>query len=150
MPDYPLEIRDRASDYLSALKGISDVFPSAIDTLPGEGTLVTNKLKLNGEDSWGWYFEKGDIKKAFFAPEELAQFISSSNIQRPFYDRLLDAPPLELIKTTVVALLTLVFSIAVISIVIAKPENQSLQVLTGLLGLTMGYLVGKGDQKSGI
>ena len=142
------EIRDRASDYLGALKGISDVEPFATDSLPDGGMLVTAKLKNLGDDSWGWYFEKGDIKRAFFAPEELAQFISASSIQRTFGDRLLDAPPLNLIKTTVVSVLTFIFSAAVVFIVIDKPENKSLQVLTGLLGLTIGYLVGKGDQKT--
>lgn len=140
------EIRDRAIDYLGALKGISDVEPFVIDSLPDGGMLVTTKLKNKGDDTWGWYFEKGDIKRAFFAPEELAQYISSLAIPRQFVDRLLDAPPLELIKTAVVSFLTLIFSISVIYIVIHSPENKSLQVITGLLGLTIGYLVGKGDQ----
>ena len=142
------EIRDRASDYLGALKGISAVEPFVTDSMPDGGMLVTTKLKNNGDDSWGWYFEKGDIKRAFFAPEELAQFISASAMQRSFASRLLDAPPLDLIKTVVVATLTFVFSGAAIYIVISMPENKSLQVITGLLGLTIGYLVGKGDQRS--
>lgn len=143
------EVRDRASDYLGALKGISAVEPFAIDALPDGGTLVTAKLKNNGDDSWGWYFERGDIKRAFFAPEELAQYISASAIQRTFLGRLLDAPPLELIKATVVSFLTFMFSVAVIYIVISMPDNRSLQVLNGLLGLTIGYLVGKGDRTHG-
>jgi hypothetical protein len=53
----------------------------------------------------------------------------------------------DFIKLTVISVLTFMFA-SVIYVVIAAPENKSLQVLTGLLGLTIGYFVGKGDTPS--
>jgi hypothetical protein len=54
----------------------------------------------------------------------------------------------DFIKLIVVSVLTFMFAVSVIYVVIAMPENKGLQVLTGLLGLTIGYFVGKGDTPS--
>jgi len=51
----------------------------------------------------------------------------------------------EFFKMVTMSILTFIFAIAVIYIVIFNPDNKSLQVLTGLLGLTIGYFVGKAD-----
>jgi len=40
--------------------------------------------------------------------------------------------------------------IAVICIVGLDPHNPSLQILTGLLGLTLGYFVGKGQDHNSL
>ena len=48
-------------------------------------------------------------------------------------------------KLFVISILTIIFASAVIYVVIREPDNKSLQVLTGLLGLSIGYFVGKTD-----
>lgn len=52
----------------------------------------------------------------------------------------------DILKLYIVTFLTITFSVAVIWIVIRDPENKALQVLSGLLGLTIGYIVGKNDK----
>lgn len=140
------ELRTRAVDYLSKIKGISDVNPTGDTDLANGGAVVTARLKENGEDSWGWYYEKGDVKRALFTGEEIAQFIAKTTAGRSFLYNLSAAPPLDVIKICVVSVLTLAFAVAVIAIVARDPDNKSLQVLTGLLGLTLGYFVGKSDK----
>ena len=48
----------------------------------------------------------------------------------------------DYIRTMVVAVFTLVFGIAVVYVAVWDSKNPSLQVLTGLLGLGLGYFVG--------
>ena len=53
---------------------------------------------------------------------------------------------IEFLKVVVVYILTFMFTVSVVFIVIWQPENKSLQVLTGLLGLTLGYFVGRTER----
>lgn len=52
----------------------------------------------------------------------------------------------DFVKLVVIAVLALSFGAAVLYVVLMQPENKSLNVLTGLLGLTTGYLVGKKEK----
>jgi hypothetical protein len=138
----------RAVQYLQGIKGVSDVQAKASSDISGGGVLVTTSLKRDGRDTWGWYFEKGEIQKALFTGEEIALFISKVVSPKSVRQLIGDTPIIELAKLAVMSFLTLVFSIAVVAIVILNPGNQNLQILTGLLGLTIGYFVGKGDRPS--
>lgn len=140
------QLRQRAREYLERIQNITDVSPITEDFLDGGGWIVTARLKDTGADSWGWYYENGDVQKALFNGEEIAKFISRTTVRRSLGTYVMGTPFLDLAKMIVVALLTIGFSIAVVYLVITKPDNQSLQVLTGLLGLTLGYFVGKVDK----
>jgi hypothetical protein len=142
-------IRERAEKFLGNIKGITDVKArDKVDEIAGGGKLVTCEIKRNGDNTWGWYFEKDEIKEALFTGEEIAKFIANVVSPKSFVNVISSTPPVELIKLTVVSSLTLLFSIAVILVVVIRPDNPSLQVLTGLLGITIGYFVGKGDKPS--
>jgi hypothetical protein len=50
---------------------------------------------------------------------------------------------LEFLRMSSVIAFTLLFSVAVIWLVFRQPDNKALQILTGFVGLGLGYLVGK-------
>ena len=76
----------------------------------------------------------------FDSTDQLIPFVSRAPTTRA-YD-------IGFIKLAVVSVLAFMFAVSVIYVVISAPDNKSLQVLTGLLGLTIGYFVGKGDTPS--
>ncbi len=82
---------------------------------------------------------RGGIE-VFDNTDQLIPFVS-----RPPTDITKKAYDIGFMKLVVVSILAFMFAISVIYIVISAPDNKSLQVLTGLLGLTIGYFVGKGD-----
>ena len=84
-----------------------------------------------------YVFERGQELKAYNTLKSLIIDRNNNIIPR------ISTP--DLIKLLVVSGLTVMFAIALIYLVITQPENKSLQVLTGLLGLTLGYFVGKSD-----
>jgi hypothetical protein len=133
----------RAVAFFETLRGVSE--PEAAEQVGiAGGTLVAIRFKRDGLDTWAWYFEKGEIKRALYRGTELAAFIDNQS-SRTIGALIKEMPLQDLIKLTVVSILTFIFAFAVIYIVMRDPENKSLQVLTGLLGLTIGYLVGKVD-----
>lgn len=137
-------VQERGVRYLSNMRGITDV--SAIrqpEEIAGGGMLVTTQLKREGRDTWGWYYEKGEITKALFTGEEIAKFISQQVAPKTFKEIMRSTPLIELVRMVVISVLTLLFSISVVFVVIRDPQNQSLQILNGLLGLTIGYFIGK-------
>jgi hypothetical protein len=75
MTDAKPDINERAVMFIEKIKGISEALVITVDDVAG-GLLATLKLKRDGVDSWGWYFEKGEIKKALFTGEEIAKFIA--------------------------------------------------------------------------
>lgn len=87
------------------------------------------------EEYDNWAVIRGDQVKAYF-------FLDTMLIDRDsgLFEHNKDIDYLKLLVTSGLAIM---FSLAVIWIVINKPDNQSLQVLTGLAGLTIGYLVGQ-------
>jgi hypothetical protein len=137
-------VRTRAIEFFEKLRGVSQPEAAEESNIAG-GILVAVKFKREGVDTWAWYFEKGEIRKPLYRGTELAAFIEGQITPRPFRDLIRATPFQDLIKLTVVSALTVIFAIAVIYIVIDQPDNKSLQVLTGLLGLTIGYFVGKVD-----
>jgi hypothetical protein len=56
-------------------------------------------------------------------------------------------PSIEFIKVLAVILLALILTGAVIGIVWQNQDNKNLTLLTGFLGSTIGYLIGKSDSK---
>ena len=137
-------VRIHAVEFFEKLKGVSEPKAAEQNTIAG-GILVAVRHKKDGTDNWGWHFEKGEIRKSLSRGTDLAMFIEGQMAQKPFSDFIRTTPFLELMKLCVVSVLTILFAIAVIYIVIQEPDNKSLQVLTGLLGLTIGYFVGKTD-----
>jgi len=109
------------------------------------GDLLTIRDEVNGTRTYGWYFEKGDNSKLLFTGEEIATYIASRSTSNPLMDYVQTTRFPKVVKLAVVAGLAIAFSVAVIFIVIHTPDNKSLQVLTGLAGLTIGYFVGKSD-----
>ena len=107
----------------------------------GAGKLYTVVFK-GADQQWreNYVFERGDKVKAYYTIREALRD-SFTGIIPMWRDQ-------EFIKLLVVAILTAAFATAVIGIVVWDPDNKSLQVLTGLLGLTLGYFVGKGDTPS--
>jgi hypothetical protein len=133
----------RAVAYFEALRGVTVPVSAEQISIAG-GTLVAVNYKKDGVDNWAWYFEKGEIKKAVYRGTELVTFLDSQS-KKTIVDLIKEMPFQDTIKLTMVSTLTIVFACAVIYIVIRDPDNKSLQVLTGLLGLTIGYFVGKVD-----
>lgn len=82
MPDDAGDLRTRAVDYLSIIIGIADVNPTGETDLANGGAVVTARLKGNGEDGWGWYYQKGEVKRALFNDEEIAQFVAKTTASR--------------------------------------------------------------------
>ena len=70
--------------------------------------------------------------------DQLIPFVSRAPIATKTYNA-------DFVKLVVVSFLALMFAGSVIYIAVTAPDNKSLQVLSGLLGLTIGYFVGKGD-----
>jgi hypothetical protein len=106
----------------------------------GSGKLYSVKFK-GSDDVWheNYVFERGSDRRAYWSLHDLI-LDSNTNLVPTFRDP-------DYLKLVVVCGLTVLLIIAVILIVAFEQENKSLQVLTGLLGLTLGYLVGKGDTK---
>ncbi len=101
----------------------------------GSGNLYTVVFK--GEDGYwreNYVYERGSKVIAYLDLREM--ILDRGNGLIPS----LRDP--EFIKLMVISILTFMFAIAVTYLVIHTPDNKSLQVLTGLLGLTIGYLVG--------
>jgi hypothetical protein len=140
-------IVDRAVEAFATQKNVSNPVAQGESSMAG-GTLVTVKFQRDNRDSWAWYFEKGEVQKVLFRPEDMASFITSQIKPGTLSDLIRSTSFSELIKTIMVSILTLIFAISVILIVARDPDNKSLQVLTGLLGLTIGYFVGKTDKSS--
>jgi hypothetical protein len=91
----------------------------------------------NKEWMENYVFVRGKFIKAYFTVRDVI-VDSNNSIVPKWRDQ-------EFIKLAVVSLLTVMFALAVVGIVLWNPDNKSLQVLTGLLGLTLGYFVGKSD-----
>ena len=107
----------------------------------GSGKLYTVVFK--GEDGlWreNYVFEKGSDIRPYSNIRDVLRD-TSNGIIPSWKDQ-------DFVKLIVISILTGIFSISVIGIVILNPDNKSLQVLIGLLGLTLGYLVGKGDKSN--
>ena len=103
------------------------------------GKLYTVTFK--GEDGhWreNYVFERGKTLKPYYSIRDMIKDSTTGIIPR--------ATDTEFVKLMVISILTILFAVAVVWIVAVNPENKSLQVLTGLLGLTLGYFVGKGDK----
>jgi len=137
-------IEHRAIQLFDAMKGVTNSQVTARRASAG-GNLLTVKFQRDGMDRWGWYFEKGDVRRPLYNAEEVASFIEAQ-MTGGFLAQLMRSPSTsEFFKMVTMSILTFIFAIAVIYIVIFNPDNKSLQVLTGLLGLTIGYFVGKAD-----
>jgi hypothetical protein len=138
-------VENRAIESFEALKGVSGAgFREKVNV--AGGTLVAVRHKGDdGKDSFGWYFEKGEIKTNLRNTTEVARFIEGQIATNPFSEVVRRTPFPELAKIAVISVLALILLFAVIYIVINNPENKSLQVLAGLLGLTIGYFAGRVD-----
>ena len=99
------------------------------------------EVSFEGEDGYwrqNFVFQKGaDFRPYSNLKDLLAD--SSNGIVTPMSDP-------EYAKLIFIILITLVTLVAVIFLVIQQPDNKSLQILSGILGLLIGYLVGKRDQ----
>src|ERR1700723_3664670 len=96
----------------------------------GSGNLCTVVFK--GEDGYwreNYVYERGSKVVAYVDLRET--ILDRGNGLIPF----LRDP--EFIKLIVISTLTFMFAMAVTYLVITTPDNKSLQVLTGLLGLTI-------------
>ena len=104
----------------------------------GKGSMYTVVYK-GQDDIWreDYVFEIGETRRAYHEVSTLVLDPLNNVIARQYST--------DFIKLIVVSLLTLMFATSVIYLAISAPENKSLQVLTGLLGLTIGYFVGKVD-----
>jgi len=141
----PDTLEKRAIESFEALKGVEGAEFREKVKIAG-GTLVGVRHKGDdGKDRFGRYFENGEIKTNLKNTTEVARFIEGQIAPRPFAEFIRTTPFPELAKLTVVSVLAFILLVAVIYLVIQQPENKSLQVLTGLFGLTLGYFVGKAD-----
>ena len=95
------------------------------------------RVAFKGRDGvWreNYVYERGSKRIAYYNIREL--LMSRDNDLFP------SETDHNLIRLWAVIAFTTIFGLAVIYIVIASPENKSIQFLTGFVGLGIGYLVG--------
>jgi hypothetical protein len=135
-------IEDRGVRYFDTLKGVSNAEATAKLEVAG-GTLVTIKHQKDGKDAWAWYFEDSKTQVALKNTLETAGFIEGRLKPLSFTRLISETTFPELVKLGVMSVLAIVFAFATVYLVIKEPDNKSVQLITGLLGLTLGYFLGK-------
>lgn len=103
-----------------------------------------NVYKVTFEGQEGGYFENYVFQRGMKDPipySSLGELLNAKN-----NDLIPDGPNLELVRLVAVVCFTLMFGAAVIYVVVQPTENKSVQILTGFVGLGLGYLVGKSPE----
>ena len=132
----------KADPILDAVKASNAGFNNSRYTrqqLTYGGTRNIHRVDFLGEDQ-NWYQNfvlerRGKGLRVYDTIDKLLVEVAAS----PWGDH-------DYVKLVVIAVLALSFGAAVLYVVLVQPENKSLNVLTGLLGLTTGYLVGKKEK----
>jgi hypothetical protein len=91
-------VRIHAVEFFEKLKGVSEPKAAEQNTIAG-GILVAVRHKKDGTDNWGWYFEKGEIRKSLSRGTDLAMFIEGQMAQKPFSDFIRTNPFLRIDET---------------------------------------------------
>lgn len=147
-----LSIEQRAEDYIKGIRNATTLKPRKARPIAG-GQMVTVEYYINGDNKvhWEWYYEKNGLVTTVSSGEEIADLVESQMPTKRIRDKLVpDTTTFEGLKTIVMAIMALLFALAVIiaSLWPSLTNSSSLQILNGLLGLTLGFFVGKGDAKA--
>jgi hypothetical protein len=137
----PRDLKPVADPVIDLVKGHNAGFNNTRYTktqVTYEGPGHIYQVDFLGENQ-NWYrnyvLETGDQRRVYDTIDKLLTRLSRSPWADPEY-----------VKLMVISLITFLFAVAFIYLVAVQPENKSLQVLTGLLGLMLGYFVGKREK----